>query len=98
MYGEWVLWPETLEALNYLKQYQKPDSVFVVLNTAGSALNRGTLKGNENQVIKNHWDNLMKRIRADHPDFYKLPFKHLRKTGANLMRHLKIKGTTGNWP
>ncbi|HKI35737.1 MAG TPA: hypothetical protein VKA46_28030 [Gemmataceae bacterium] len=89
VYGEWVLWSETLEALDYLKQYQKPDSVYVVLNTAGTPLNKGTRKGNENQVIKNHWDNLFKRIHADHPDFYKLPFKHLRKTGANLIRHMK---------
>jgi integrase len=92
VYGEWVLWPETLEALDYLRQFQKPDSVYVVLNTAGGALNTKTPTGNENQVIKNHWDNLMKRVRADHPDFHVLPFKHLRKTGGNLIRHMKVKG------
>ncbi len=89
-YGEWVLWPETLEALEYLKQFQQTDGVYVVVNRAGRPLTRGTKKGNENQVIKNHWDNLFKRIHADHPEFYKLPFKHLRKTGANLIRHLKV--------
>lgn len=92
VYGEWVLWPETLEALAYLKQFQKPDSVYYVLNTAGGALNTKTRTGNENQVIKNHWDNLMKRVVADIPGFHVLPFKYLRKTAGNMVRHLKVKG------
>jgi hypothetical protein len=45
------LWPETLESLDYLKQYQMSDSVYVVLNTAGTPLNKGAKKGNDNQVI-----------------------------------------------
>jgi hypothetical protein len=92
VYGEWVLWDETLEALAYLRQFQKPDSVYYILNTEGGALTTKTTGQNENQVIKNHWDNLMKRIRADIPDFHVLPFKHLRKTAANMVRHLKVKG------
>jgi hypothetical protein len=87
-----VLWPGTLEALNYLRQFQKPDSVYVVLKTAGGALHTKTRTGNENRVIKNHWDNLMKRVRSDHPDFHVLPFKHLRRTRGNLIRHMKVKG------
>jgi hypothetical protein len=92
VYGEWVLWPETLEALDYLKQFQKPDSAYVVLNAAGGALTTKTTGNNENQVIKNHWDNLMKRVVADVPGFHVLPFKHLRKTAGSMIRHLKVKG------
>jgi integrase len=90
VYAEWVLWPETLQALDCLAQSRPEGSTYVVVNQAGNPLSRGTPTGNENQVIKNHWDNLFKRIKADHPEFSKLPFKHLRKTGATLLRHLKV--------
>ena len=95
VYGEWLLWPETIEALEYLKQYRPQGSQHVVLNHVGNRLTRKTPKDNENQVIKNHWDHIFERIQADRilagePAFYKLPFKHLRKTGATRLRHLKI--------
>lgn len=92
VYAEWVLWPETVEALEYLKQFRNDRSGnFAVVNTSGGTM-EGKTKGkrNENQVIKNHWDNLLKRVKEDCPDFHKLPFKHLRKTGATFIRHLKI--------
>lgn len=91
VYGEWVLWPETLEALDYLGRLHDGKSPYVILNQAGKPLTLGTRKGNENQIIKNHWDHIFKRIERDQPDFYKLPFKHLRKTGATFVRHLHIK-------
>lgn len=90
VYGEWVLWPETLAGLAYLKQFRKPGGTYVVANRVGKPLTNGTPGGNENQVIKNHWDKLFERIRKDHPDAYKLPFKHLRKTGAQLIRNLGV--------
>ena len=90
VYAEWVLWPETLEALEYLRQFRQPGSTYVVVNRAGNPLTKGTQKGNENQVIKNHWDNLFKRIHKDMEGFYKLPFKHLRKTGAQFIRHMQV--------
>jgi integrase len=90
VYGEWVLWPETIEALAYLKQFQGADKTYLVHNTAGTDLARGTRTGNENQIIKNHWDHLWARIHKDHTDIPKLPFKHLRKTGATYLRHMHI--------
>jgi integrase len=90
VYGEWLLWPETVEALDYLKGLHREDSVYVVNNQAGRHLAKGTPKGNENQTIKNHWDKIFKRMAEDRQSCRKLPFKHLRKTGATLMRHLKI--------
>jgi integrase len=93
VYGEWILWPETVKALEFLGHYRTAASgTYAVVNTAGTPMDSQTTgKRNENQVIKNHWDNLMKRILKDFPDFHKLPFKHLRKTGATFIRHMNIK-------
>jgi len=88
VYAEWVLWPETLPALDYLRQFTPQDSTYLVTSRAGTPLTKQTRTGNENQVIKNHWDRLFDRIKAEHPDFHKLPFKHLRKTGATMIRKL----------
>jgi hypothetical protein len=93
-YGEWVLWDETLEALEYLKKQHQGGTPYVVVSKTGKPLDRRTPKGNENQAIKNHWDRLMKRTQADYPEFYRLPFKHLRKTGANLIRRLAPRRAT----
>jgi integrase/DNA-binding CsgD family transcriptional regulator len=87
VYGEWELWPETLDALAYLSQ-RPNDTAYVVVNERGSPVFEGTAGGNSNQTLKNHWDRLMARVTADHPDFYTLPFKCLRKTGATFVRKL----------
>src|SRR5262249_42009007 len=71
VYGEGLLWPETVEALRFLRQFFVGDFTYAVVNKAGKSLAKGTAKGNENQTIKNHWDNILKRITADHPAFYK---------------------------
>jgi integrase len=87
VYGEWELWPETLAALDYLSQ--RPNHTeYAVVNERGNPLVNGTPTGNENQVIKNHWDRLMERVKADREDFHRLPFKCLRKTGATFVRKL----------
>jgi hypothetical protein len=89
-WGEWVLWPETLDALDYLKQFRPADATYAVANRDGRPLTGATKDGNENQVIKNHWDRLMRRVLADHPGFHRLPFKCLRKTGATYLRRLHV--------
>lgn len=93
-YGEWLLWDETLDALKFLAKFRKPDSEYVIVSPTGRPLNKKTPTGNENQTIKNRWDHLLARIQKDQPDFHALPFKHLRKTGANLLRHLKVEDAT----
>jgi integrase len=89
-YGEWLLWPETMEALDYLKQFRPDGATYVVANQNGKPLTRQTKQGNENGVIRNHWQLILDRIAKDHPDFYRLPFKHLRKTGSTYIRHMNI--------
>lgn len=93
-YGEWLLWEETVAALAFLKGQKKSDTPFAVVSKTGKPLDRLTRGGNENQTIKNHWDRVLKRVRADYPDFPKLPFKCLRKTGANLVRRIAKKRAT----
>jgi hypothetical protein len=93
-YGEWLLWEETVAALSFLKGHLKSDTPFAVVSKTGKPLDRLTRGGNENQTIKNHWDRVLKRVRADYPDFPKLPFKCLRKTGANLVRRIAKKRAT----
>jgi hypothetical protein len=93
-YGEWLLWEETVAALAYLKGLKKSDTPYAVVSKTGKPLNRLTRGGNENPIIANHWNRLLKRVRADYPDIPKLPFKCLRKTGANLVRRLaKVRPT-----
>jgi hypothetical protein len=89
VYAEWVLWPEAEAALEYLGRFNGGGPV-VVTTTRGTTLAKGTPKGNENQIIKNHWDRLMERVKEDHPEFHRLPFKHLRKTGSTLLRRLRL--------
>jgi integrase len=87
VYAEWELWPETCAALDYLGR-RANDTPYAIVNERGNPLVRGTPKGNENQTIKNHWDRLLERVISDHPDFHRLPFKCLRKTGATYVRNL----------
>jgi integrase len=89
-YGQWILWPETLAALGYLARFRRPGEAFAVVNRAGRRLDQGGPSGNENQVIKNHWDRLCRRLLAEHPAHLRLPFKCLRKTGATMLRKLPI--------
>lgn len=83
-----------MAALAFLKEHKKVKTPFAVVSKTGKPLDRLTRGGNENQTIKNHWDRVLKRVRADYPDFPKLPFKCLRKTGANLVRRIAKKRAT----
>jgi hypothetical protein len=89
VYGEWLLWDITLEALDYLAKYRKPGAIYAVANEAGEPLVRPVRSGTENPIIRNHWWRLRRRILKDQPEFYALPFKYLRKTGARYIRHMK---------
>jgi hypothetical protein len=94
VYGEWLLWEETIQALDYLQQHKKDGSPFVLTKIRGGSLDGTTASGNESPVIRAHWDRLMKRIKKDDPSFYRLPYSFLRKTGATLIRRLAKKRAT----
>jgi hypothetical protein len=94
VYAEWVLWPETLAALRYLEQFRPASLAFVVADRDGKALTERLKSDNKNDTIQRHWRRVLERVEADHPGFYKLPFKCLRKTGGNLIRHMDLENAT----
>ena len=54
------------------------------------------LSGFDSHTLPLHWDNLFKRIKEDKKEVEKLPVKHLRKTGANFIRHMKVANAVGS--
>ena len=82
VYGEFALWPETLRAIDWQlaqRRKHKGENDTVLLAGKGEPWIR--------QRFANVWNRLLKRVTNEHPDFRRLPFKTLRKTGAQLVRH-----------
>src|SRR5262249_31903182 len=90
IYGEWLLWPETVAALEYLEQFRPAGLPFVVAARDGKPLTHRIRSDNKNDTIARHWKRVLQRVEADCPGFHKLSFKHMRKTGASLIRHLHV--------
>jgi hypothetical protein len=92
VYGEWLLWPETVDALRYMIDRRQqignasPDSLLFVTRD-GSPMYRQTEGGNNGQQIPNMWSYVLKNVRAAHPEVRKLSFNKLRKTGGNFIKH-----------
>lgn len=90
VYSQWSLWPETVQALRWYLEKVRPESSspYLFLTAKGSPLVSLTEGGNNrSQHIANHWQRVYDRIVKDHPDFRRLSFNKLRKTGASWMRH-----------
>jgi integrase len=81
VYGEFLLWDITKQALGLSK---KKGLVFTTAN--GLGLLEPTKTNKRGAKIPNTWYRLLRRVRKFHPDFKKLGFHHLRKTSGNLMR------------
>lgn len=84
IYGEFLLWPETVEALEWFVRWtgcaaaSGEDHAFVLITQEGRRYDR--------QRLANLWNRLLDRVQADHPSFRRLPFKHLRKTAGQLVK------------
>lgn len=82
VYGEFVLWPETVQAIEWFKGCHKrvkskhPD--YVLITMEGALFDR--------QRITNGWNQLLNRVKTDHPSFRRLSFKFLRKTASQLIK------------
>ncbi|MEX0775117.1 MAG: hypothetical protein WD042_05315 [Phycisphaeraceae bacterium] len=91
VYGEFALWPETVAAINWFagerKRIKGKPTDLAIVTAKGNPLNT--------QHIANAWNDLLRRIQHDHPDFARLPFKHLRKTAAQLVRRMSDGETAG---
>jgi integrase len=89
VYAEWRLWPETAEAIAFLKR-SRPSSKLgeLVLTRHGNPLHQQTAGGNANQAVANAWGKLNRRIRKEQDWAGGLGFKYLRKTASSLIRRL----------
>ena len=88
VYGEWKLWPETVEAIKWFLARRKGNAGELVVTEAGRPINGSTKGGNRIQTIPNLWTKLTRRIQKDHSDFPSLSFNKLRKTAQNIIRKL----------
>ncbi len=88
VYGEWMLWPETVRAIEWMKRRRgATQETALVVSKNGRPLNQQTAGGSRNMRIPNTWNTLLKRIRRkDFPTFRKLSFNKLRKTAASFVR------------
>ncbi len=91
IYGEWKLWPQTVQAIEWGRQRRErigdatPDAVLLVTDR-GTPFLKQTTGGNRGQNFNRRWADLTKRVKADYPDFSRRSFGKLRKTAGNLVR------------
>jgi hypothetical protein len=91
VYGEHILFPQTVEAMQWVLERRRkhpnfhPEAV-LLLNDRGEPYDRPTKGNHRNQQIPNRFVDLLGRIRRDHPDFPRLSFGKLRKSAGDLIR------------
>ena len=96
VYGEFLLWPQTIEILQWAikRRNQICEKLGLSVRTL-LVTERGTLfyrltsgKKNQSQIFGNKWDALIKRIRndKDHKGFPDYCFTSLRDTAADMIR------------
>jgi len=93
VYGEWKLWPITVQAIDWWlrqrAQIEVAEGVAALLvNRRGRAYDTPTARNDRNVQIPNLWKGLTQTIRndGDHKTFRLLSFGKLRKTAGNLIR------------
>jgi len=101
VYGEHLLWPQTVTALQWAVNRRQrlgkmaADSPLLV-SDRGEPLFHETKGGNYSKRIQNLWQSgLLRRVRMDYPDFRKLSFGKLRKTAGNLIKRFSDGETAG---
>ena len=85
VYGEWKLWPETAAVIQKAMHHA---GAAVLASKAGKPLIGKTKGGNKGARILNIWRALFRKVWKDSKAESKcryLPFKHLRKTSADLI-------------
>jgi len=96
VYGEFLLWPQTIELLRWAAERQARICSERALTCRNLLItDRGTLfyrltsgKKNQSQIFGNKWDAWIKRIRKDHADFPDYSFSSLRDTASDMVRHV----------
>ena len=94
VYGEWLLWPETVAAIEWAIERRKKQPDFhadaLLAMTDRNLPYYGQTDGGNNasRISKLWYRGLMDRIQKDMPTFPRLSPKCLRKTAGNLMRDI----------
>ena len=93
VYGEFILFPQTVAAVEWAlaRRQQHPSfsaEARLLVNSHGQPLDKPTAGGNPNQQIPNRFAALIRRIQKtdEGKDFVRRPFKMLRKTAGDLIR------------
>jgi DNA-binding CsgD family transcriptional regulator len=96
IYGEFVLWPQTRQMINWALEQRK--SVLqehqleyrnLLITKTGQLFYRQTAGGkNRSQIFNNKWRALIARVQKSHSDFPNFPFKTLRITSSDLVRQM----------
>jgi hypothetical protein len=91
VYGEFKLWPETVEYVHWALERRRRIGTkedLLLVSERGMPLNSPTASGNKSSRIPNLWKNLHRTVQKHHEGFKFLPFKFLRKTAGELVRRL----------
>ncbi|MAG93376.1 MAG: hypothetical protein CMJ48_06460 [Planctomycetaceae bacterium] len=93
VYGEFILFPQTVEAMRWalarrLRQPNPAPDQPLLLNDRCEAYDKRTKGGNRNQQIPNRLADLIRRIRDDDNKIRSLSFGKLRKTAGDLIRRV----------
>lgn len=92
VYGEFILFPQTVLGLHWALEQRRRQSGFsprarLLLNGKHEPFDKPSKSGNRNQQIPNAFARLLKRITDDGHSIRNLSFNKLRKTGGDLIRH-----------
>lgn len=103
VYGEHVLFPQTVQAIEWAIDNRKrfdgfgPDAR-LLLNNKGQPYDKPTKSGNPNQQISNRFSDLCDRVRDDDDidnEIRSLSFGKVRKTAGDLIRRFSDGETAG---
>jgi hypothetical protein len=93
VFGEWLLWPETVQMVQWGIARRKtvtgfgPDALIFVSESGGSWYSEGSK--NPQVRFTKVWNDLIKRVRKEkeHEEFRRLPLGTLRDTLPDIIRH-----------
>ena len=93
VFGEWLLWPETVQMVQWSIARRKkiPDFGPTAVLVASESGAPWYSEGSKNPQVRftNVWNDLIRRVRKEkeHQDFRRLPFGTLRDTLPDIIRH-----------
>lgn len=93
VFGEWLLWPETVQMVEWGIARRKkirgsgPDAFLIVSESGAPWYSEGSK--NPQVRFTNVWNDLIRRVRKEkeHKSFRRLPFGTLRDTLPDIIRH-----------